>query len=545
MENLLERISYLLPPVISNNKFSSSYEVFGALTDDTNKIYVGQNNGNNGNSTGFVIGVKAQSNEVWDMRRSYFVYTEQVAVQADQTVAASTADVELRWESLPMISNGVKFGLCVESVNSSLVVLDCTQDYSKHATGFVLTDNDREARDVGLEAAPHPINGLNFTSGSTLNSTMSSDFKNFKSIISALCVRRKCLRVFCTDGDIGNVRLCVAPLSLYSSLASGKQYLPIGLLSQSSNYGWEVRMELNEDSKNWVIYSPPLVTKYFPESVYYGIKNPKIICRFIKIHDADVLQSLVNDFNFIPRIIPLGETVDENGNVVKEEQTILKSIYFPYNKNIFKRDLLPTNTQDFSIVHNISEKGLKGLQIRFSHPSVDITQSVDYAMNDINMRLENLQINIGDLRIPKISFRIFEGQLTNVSNNVLSVFGCAGSHLFNPFNKFQDLVGHSSWSDPQYTQAPGQPGASNCTFWFSFENLDMIPQESEDTSHSFGVNTFIMGNQIIINGKFSSPASAPVAVHTCYKAQEVLLIGNGQIENVFNKTLVNNVLQIQ
>ena len=170
---------------------------------------------------------------------------------------------------------------------------------------------------------------------------------------------------------------------------------------------------------------------------------------------------------------------------------------------------------------------------------------VDYAMNDINMRIENLQINIGDLKIPKIPFRIFDGQLFNVSNNVLSVFGCAGSHLFNPFNKFQDLVGQSSWSDPQYTQAVGQPGASNGTFWFSFENLDMIPQESEDTAHSFGVNTFIMGNQIIINGKFSSPATAPVAVHTCYKAQEVLLVGNGQIENVFNKTLVNNVLQIQ
>lgn len=555
-ENVLDRLGFIPPKVLNNSDYSSTYKVedpLGKQGIDESPYLAGQD---------LKIVTTRQSNELTDFRHAYLVYEDIIQFKSTsddfQTVSDHLNQNPYGW---PVMCNGLPFSARVENVNGNVEISNCQNTFNRFTALNMLcshqgieggTVHSPDSVKISVTGTPNnePVmrcwdnnlgqavggqNIVGFVSVTQYGLISNAYCKYFSTLMSRSIYQR----VLSSTGTplIGQKRHQILPIEVVSRLASSPHLIPTGLMSQTSTYGWSLTLTLASDTLQWVMGNTT------PDSIWdsnyapvYQLTNPKFVSRVVKIHNPTVLDTLIDDFNFRPRRIPLGE----DGEVIE----VTKNILIPFNNSSYHTDRVVAGTSSIKVRYAIEEKGLKGAATRFSSDALYSDRRFEKNILDYNLNWKNYQWTIGSYRVPEDTINVYDNSQFKLGRFLARYSQREALHLFDPQNTFAESLNPL---DKLYAfnENGYQATAKFNSLLVSFENFAMKDDESGDTAHSFGVNTYLLGNVATLSIELFEPLPADITVETEFVFQDVLLVGNGSIQRVYNKTVMNEPVQMK
>lgn len=544
-ESLLDRLAYQAPKVINNSDYSSTYKIEDPLTKQgiEENPYVG------GQELKMVT--TRQSNELTDFRNSYIVYEDviQYKLASGQNVNNWTFEFQKNPYVFPILAQGLPFSARIENVNGNVEISNCQNTFNRFSTLNIMCNH--AGMESGTSHAPFAANAV--VTGNQVCNTWNTNFdvtalsnpicgfvsvtpyglvsNAYSDYLSTILDRCYYNRILGDDG-LSVVkefkRFQILPLEVVSRLASSPHLIPTGLMSQTSTYGWSLTLTLSANALQYVIPdntpSPIADPAYAP---IYRLTNPKLISKVIKIHDPIVAKTILDDFNFVPRQYPAGDD---------QVAEVWKNILIPFNNSSYHTDRVVAGTSNIKIRYSIEEKGLKGVSTRFSNDAMYSDVRVEKNVVDYLLDWKSVQWSIGSYKIPEDTINAFSRKLALYAQK-------PALHLFDPSNVYCEAYNPLNKLYQPFTGGAGS--ASFNSFLFSFENFAQDNAESVDTAHSFGVNTYLLGNVAILDIQLNSPLPSDISVESEFVFMDALLVGNGSIQRVFNKTVFNEPAQMK
>jgi len=356
------------------------------------------------------------------------------------------------------------------------------------------------------------------------------------------------------------------PLPLLCPLFDTQHYIPVNFLAQTTGSSG-VRIVLRFAGANPSNFGPcvacpiegPDTGPYDPAKItalncYY--RNVKLILKFVRIKDPDLMASLVAMYNQAPALLPDGQMVPPMGRITIP----FKNVYS------FENTLLANATRgDFT--YNISQKSLLGMLMRFRNPT-HISDAGGYEKNlcDTVPNISSFLIELGnDSTIPLTS--ITSEVLGGNSNSSLSAFQCnsvfgamyrVARHIFEI--EPQSTAGGYGALSRFYTINPkvGSGSSSGNVFggrlepgldWLcsadspymiavSFENFTQKAADiSEGENHARGLNTWVKNGVLTVHMQFSTGVVADTIVETIFLYNDILLVARGTISSAAQELL--------
>lgn len=356
------------------------------------------------------------------------------------------------------------------------------------------------------------------------------------------------------------------PLPLLCPLFDTQHYIPVNFLAQTtgssgvrivirfagatpSNFGPAVGCTiLGVDTGP---YDPAKITSL---NCYY--RNVKLILKFVRIKDPDLMASLVAMYNQAPALLPDGQMVPPMGRITIP----FKNVY------TFENTLLANATRgDFT--YNISQKSLLGMIMRFRNP-VHISGGGGFEKNlvDTVPNISSFLIELGnDSTIPLTS--VTSEVLGGNSTETISAFQCNGvfgsmyrtaRHIFEI--EPQSTAGGYGALSRFYTMNPKVGGASSTGNIFegalsltleylcstdspymiavSFENFTQKAADiTEGENHARGLNTWVKNGVLTAHLQFSKAVVSDTIVETIFLYNDILLIARGTISSCAQELL--------
>lgn len=540
---LSERLAYHGPVNVDSSNFSISYKNFDIINPkSSNEYYPGDE---------LLMGIRGESNQLLDWESSYLTFQDQIqyGLLEDVSIVNWQTAQTLYLLRMPFLSSGNVFSSVVESVDNNNQISICPSQFERFSTmNWLLggTQNDAVwASTTNLSESNLPI--TKSISGQRVTSFVSPcnfGFQSpmFGSLINNALFRSSFVKV---TGIISGVpttyadvkRQVVIPLKGLSRLASSPYYLPIGLLSQKATNGWTLQLKIADNSRLFTSANAAPAGYLDPDAPpRYVLFSPRLSVKLININTPDLLNTLISDYNAIPRNLVLD--TDENGNPMTIQ--VKKSILYPFNNALYFVNSVASGTARINLSYNISEKSLKGCAIRFSSDSLYVLPYQEQQIGDAFVPVKSIQWSIGNFKIP-------EEPLSYTGLNKMPhslIYSEAARYLFDPYGKYtgttslqnQSVLANETFLDEQSNFNIRQYGS----YLFSFENFTPKWQDSTLTGETAcGIDTFQLGNYVQLTIELNVPLTERVSVETQFIIQDMLNIQSGNIERAYNATLLN------
>lgn len=547
IDNILERVGFNAPQTLLQSDYSSYTKIENILNVPKTEYLSGDV---------LRIGTKTLSNELTDFRNSYLIFLDTVAYSTTlATNSAFLASKNANPYAYPILSSGLPFNRRTERVNGDVVINHCGDRFNRYSTLNMIASgagndnttvfNNNAGATVALTAGLWGPNGCRVL-GNVGVTTWGLSSKAYSTLISGIGSRLGFASVSISPSTTtiyNQWRTVILPLDVISRLGSSSNYIPTGLMSQTNTHGWTC--DLTIAPANQIIMQPQNTSvDVVLASIIYKLRNPRLVTRVVKINNPQLLSTYINDYNMIDRVLQLGD----------REVRLNKNILVPFNNSEYVTTRVSDPLIRIDLNYNIKQKGLKGVSIRLAEPNFDrigCEKLVGLTKSSMNSAyIKSVQLSIGSLKFPQDNLHYNVADF--YANVPYQVFSTTGNHLFDPrniYNNGVDVLGNVNNNSWGYSvkQSSGTNSISDAFvgFTFSFENFAQIASETTDAGHDFGVNTFIHGDRINLVIEFTNPVTGDIVVETEFVYQDMLLVSNGNVSRVFNKTINNSILDVE
>lgn len=528
IQSIVDRVGYSDPLVITDSDYSCTTVFEYPSTKRAPTFETAYLNGER-----LVIGTKRSSNELCDFKNSYLIWEDILVSSWLDTLATwnTRANNEPLYKAA--LASGVPFESVEEVVNGNLIIHNCPKALGRFRTLGMLAQGDLESV-MGFTIKPNqPVQGSDIT---TTQLNVPQPFvvscsgphpygllsHPFKTLINSLMSRAMYKYVTCSDGNWGPYyRKCVLPLNALSKLANCPRFVPLGLMNQTSNTSWELRLTLTSAMQmvsNAVFVAVPLGTQ--EQGFQYRMLNPKLALKVISINNPSILQQLMSDFNNVAR--PDG---------------LLKNIILPFNNSEYRYSRILANSTSNLFQFNINHRSLKGVAVRFYNNAMNLPESNHRAneknLGDAPFTLNGFQWTIGVYKYPA-QFLDF----ANTNSQMLTVMNGSGNHLIRPDGLFRPEDSLTYVNDENYYKS----NLNNfCSFTWSFENFPQTPGDLDQSpALATGIDTLTNGNIVkLYITHAAQEVDTEMQLEFIY--QDALLVSNGAIRCIYDQSNVTSI----
>lgn len=485
---------------------------------------------------------------------------------------------------LPMFCSGIPITKVSDSVNGgSIRVGEIPTNFSRYSTSRLLCSSGELLPQQTFEKGSSIQPTVVVTTGTAPTYTLSSDrcpsmmsyvnegltLTSFHGCnITPWTVRTQCIDTKMNVDTVGAKNFASnsgglpyeVPLPLLCPLFDTNHYIPVNFLAQTtgssgvrilirfagasaSNFGPSVASTIiGPDSGP---YDPAKITSL---NCYY--RNVRMILKFVRIKDPDLMASLVAMYNQAPALLPDGQMVPPMGRITIP----FKNVY------TFENTLL-TNAIRGDFTYNISQKSLLGMLMRFRNPT-HIASSGGYEKNLIDTvpHISSFLIELGnDSTIPltSVTSEVLGGSSTATDsafqcNGIFGAMYRAARHLFeiepqstaggygalSRFYTINPKVGYGTSSSNQFdsrlSPALDYLSSEDSPYMIavSFENFTQKASDiAEGENHARGLNTWVKNGVITVHMQFSKAVAADTIVETTFIYNDILLVARGTISS--------------
>lgn len=580
--SVLSKIGFDLPHQLSSNLYSVEY----VLINPTN----GPSNGTSYTGDSDVIfDITSASDCLLDPTNSSLLFDASVRTVFNNTTLLGDTDFP-NIEHMPMFCSGVPITRSTTTVNGgSIRVGEISTNFNRYATMRLLCSDDallpnetnlpEGTQRPSVTLANPPVGGtftcdnhetartlMYVNRGLTLNSYSGCNIVAWTTraqSIQAQMNRTSTPRVK-FQANSGGLAYEV-PLPLLSQLCDTPSYIPVNFLAQTTGSSG-IRLTFRFASAPKDTFGPCCYTQNVmaPTDTLYGrnvidtvdclYSNVRILLKFVRIKDPELMGSLVALYNQSPSILPDGQMIPPMGRLTLNFKNTLW-YENPLNSGVTRADL----------TFNINQKSVLGMAMRFRDPAkIQNPANIEKNLTDSPPQITSFFIELGnDSTIPLTSItsevNSWDPASSKNSWQCNSAFGAmyrAGRHIFaiDPIHS----SGGSGALSRFYTLAPNVGGdeheyigvlAANhfdflknvdapymivCSFEnFSSKEVDLSAPENPVR----GLNTWTKNGIITVRMQFAEALASPLVVETLFIYNDILLIARGSISSVCNELL--------
>lgn len=591
--SILNKIGFGLPSQLSSSLYSEEYVQItpqnapNATVDYAGSAYVGD--------TDVIFDITGASDMLLDASSSSLVF--QGIVRSEYNNASNLPYDEPDPMRLPMFCSGIPITRVSSSVNGgSIRVGEISTNFSRFSMSRLLcSSGELQPCQVWYKSAQaQPTATSVFTSGtgtilSTVTTTIGADavpynlsYSNESLTLNSYhgCnvvqwpIRLQCISTKFAKNKSGSPQDYFqkngglpyeVPLPALCPLFDTVHYIPVNFLAQTTGSSG-VRLVIRFAGVNPNDYGPCVVSlkggapgsQYDPTVItklatYY--RNVKLVLKFIRIKDPDLMASLVAMYNQAPALLPDGQMVPPMGRIT-----------IPFkNMYTFEHQLADTATRgDFT--YNISQKSLLGMIMRFRAPTYMTSKSLhEKNLSDLVPNISSFLIELGnDSTIPltSVTSETIGGGSTDQESafQCNSVFGSmyrAARHLFEiepssssggygALSRFYQINPNTGGQiegvdydirledNSPYLGSAGKP----YMIAVSFENFSQkAPDIAEGENHARGLNTWVKNGVLTAHLQFTKAVGTALIVETMFIYNDILLVARGTISSAGQELL--------